>query len=140
MIIFCGGFIQIYTVISGFGQGKYRTRELNIGVAPELIATQVRQTFDNILYRWEETDDWNAHQLGITVHAELVHIHPFTDGNGRTTRLLANLVFLSAQTELDLCLYDWNLDKPTYITLLREYDQHRDSTDLACFVQTRPFI
>ncbi|WP_249290436.1 hypothetical protein [Mobiluncus mulieris] len=47
---------------------------------------------------------------------------------------------MSAQTELDLCLYDWNLDKPTYITLLREYDQHRDATDLACFVQTRPFI
>lgn len=109
-------------------------------MAPELIATQVRQAFGNILYRWEETGDWDAHQLGITVHAELVHIHPFTDGNGRITRLLANLVFLAAQTEPDLYLYDWNLDKPTYITLLREYDQHCDSADLARFIKTRPLI
>ncbi|WP_251981929.1 Fic family protein [Mycobacterium tuberculosis] len=38
------------------------------------------------------TDDWTGRQLGIVVHADLVRIHPFTDGNGRTTRLLADLV------------------------------------------------
>ena len=30
------------------------------------------------------------------VHTELVLIHPFRDGNGRTTRLLANLMALQA--------------------------------------------
>lgn len=30
------------------------------------------------------------------LHGELVRIHPFTDGNGRTSRLLMNLVLMQA--------------------------------------------
>ncbi|MBL7325420.1 Fic family protein, partial [Escherichia coli] len=48
-------------------------------------------------YRWVHTDDWTGRQLGIVVHADLVRIHPFTDGNGRTTRLLADLVYATVQ-------------------------------------------
>ncbi|MFT4245351.1 MAG: hypothetical protein QM571_02360 [Micrococcaceae bacterium] len=40
--------------------GKYRTCELNIGVAPELISMELAASFGNILYRWENTEDWNA--------------------------------------------------------------------------------
>jgi len=77
--------------------GRWRRRELNIGVAPEQIAVELRSCLDNIRYRWEHTEDWTARALGITVHAETVRIHPFTDGNGRTTRLLADLVFIVAR-------------------------------------------
>jgi len=35
-------------------------------------------------------------------------------------------------------LYDWSLNKSRYITLLREYDVHRNATDLAAFVGVRP--
>lgn len=35
--------------------------------------------------------------------------------------------------------YDWELDKPRYIELLREYDAHRDPRDRAAFVAVRPF-
>lgn len=31
-------------------------------------------------------------------------------------------------------LYDWQLDKPRYIELLRQYDHHRDPRDLAIFI------
>ena len=67
------------------------------------------------------------------VHAETVRIHPFVDGNGRTTRLLADLVFAAAQ-DPTVQQYDWDLDKPRYIELLRAFDVHRDVTDLAAFV------
>ncbi len=30
--------------------------------------------------------------------------------------------------------YDWDLDKPYYIPLLRAFDQRRDVTDLAAFI------
>ena len=106
--------------------GKFRRRELNIGVAPEQIAVELRTSLDGIRHRWVSTSDWTARQLGIAVHAEVVRIHPFTDGNGRTTRLLADLVFLVAQDGPGRQQYDWDLDKQGYITSLRAYDRHRD--------------
>ncbi|GAB4058710.1 Fic family protein [Catellatospora paridis] len=116
----------------------YRKHEVTIGVAPEQVAVELRNSLQTILYRWEHTDDWTPRELGVAVHAETVRIHPFTDGNGRTTRLLADLVFLASQDGETLETYDWNLDKPTYIELLRRYDGNRDPRDLASFVAVQP--
>jgi len=115
--------------------GTYRKRELNIGVDPALIAVSLRESLDTIQYRWEQTDDWTPRELGIAVHAETVRIHCFVDGNGRTTRLLADLVFFAAQDpEFTAEAYDWNVNKEKYIRLLQEYDSHRDPKPLAAFV------
>ena len=66
-----------------------------------------------------------------------MRIHPFIDGNGRTTRLLADLVFAATQDTDALELYEWDLDKRHYIDLLRAYDRHRDPRDLADFIHTQ---
>ncbi|KAA0114410.1 cell filamentation protein Fic [Mycolicibacterium sp. P9-22] len=113
--------------------GRLRQREVNIGVAPEQIAVELRSNLDNIQYRWEHTDDFTPRVLGVTVHAETVRIHPFTDGNGRTTRLLADLVYIAAQERADL-QYDWDVDKTRYIQLLRRFDRSRNADELADFV------
>lgn len=118
--------------------GLFRQREMNIGVAPDYVAVELRGALDTIRYRWEHTNDWTAREVGIAAHAETVRIHPFSDGNGRTTRLLADLVFVAAQEAGILEQYDWELDKPSYIALLRQYDSHRDPTELAAFVAVRP--
>lgn len=117
--------------------GLFRGRELNIGIAPEAIAYSLRAAPENIRYRWKHTEDWSARELGMAVHAEVVRIHPFSDGNGRTTRLLADITFVAAQESASPHLYDWNLEKTKYIALLRNYDSHRDSRDLAAFVGTK---
>ncbi|QNJ89917.1 Fic family protein (plasmid) [Mycolicibacterium fluoranthenivorans] len=117
--------------------GRWRRAEVNIGVAPERIAVELRNALDNIAFRWEHTDDWTARELGIAVHAETVRIHPFTDGNGRTTRFLADLVFAAVQ-EPTQWQYDWDLDKPRYVALLRAYDGHRDVGELAGFIGVEP--
>lgn len=118
--------------------GFYRKREINIGVAPEQIAVEVRSAIDTICHRWKYTEDWTARELGIAVHAEIVRIHPFTDGNGRTTRLLADAVFAIAQDSPEAEIYDWQVDKKQYIDLLREYDRSRDPRALTDFIGTRP--
>lgn len=128
---------RLYAEIWTWG-GRLRLRELNIGVAPEKIAVELRAALDNLWHRWNTTNDFTARQFGIAVHAETVRIHPFADGNGRATRLLADLVFAAAQESAELELYDWALDKPRYIELLREYDVHRDPTDLAAFIDAKP--
>jgi fido (protein-threonine AMPylation protein) len=127
---------RMYGEIWSWG-GRWRQRDVNIGVSPDQIAVQLRITFDNIRYRWAHTDDWTARQLGIAVHAETVRIHPFTDGNGRSTRLLADLVFIAAQDPVAM-QYDWNLDKRRYVDLLREFDAHRDPQKLAGFIEVQP--
>lgn len=107
--------------------GRYRTRALNIGVAPEQIAAELRASLSTIDFRWKHTTDWTARELGIVVHAETVRIHGFVDGNGRSTRLLANLVFLAAQEpHVELQMYDWGVNKTEYIELLHYYDVTRD--------------
>ena len=119
--------------------GVFRKRELNIGISPTQIAVDLRTSLDTIRWRWEHTDDWSPRELGIATHAETVRIHPFTDGNGRATRLLADLVFIAAQEGEALQQYNWNLDKRRYIELLREYDVHRDPHALAEFIAVQPF-
>jgi len=118
--------------------GLRSKRERNIGVAPERIAVELRSSLENILYRWDHTDDWDARLLGLVTHAETVRIHPFVDGNGRATRLLAELVFVAAQDGPDLWAYDWNVDKAAYIQALRQYDLARDASGLVNLVPILP--
>ncbi|WP_448630319.1 Fic family protein [Cellulomonas soli] len=81
--------------------GSFRWLEVSIGVPPEQIATELHGGLEGIRYRWEHTQDWTAHEVGIAAHAEVVRIHPFIDGNGRSTRLLGDLVYLAAQSADD---------------------------------------
>ncbi|MFD2840876.1 Fic family protein [Populibacterium corticicola] len=117
--------------------GVYRRRESSIGIDPANIAAEMRAGFGNIKYRWEHAKDWSARELGIAIHAETVRIHGFVDGNGRATRLLADLVFLAAQDSDSVYeSYNWEVDKRSYIVLLRQYDVNRDPKPLAAFIST----
>lgn len=50
--------------------GRWRSREVNIGVAPEQITVELRTAMDNIRYRWQNSTDWSARDLGIATHAD----------------------------------------------------------------------
>lgn len=114
--------------------GRQRARETNIGIAPERIAVEFRNSLDDLRYQWEHRSDVSPPLLGIAVHAALVHIHPFVDGNGRVTRLMADLVFLASQDDGPVLAYDWEIDRKTYIRLLGECDETRDPSALAAFI------
>lgn len=116
--------------------GRYRNRELSIGIGPERIAEEVRSSLETIAYRWSHTDDWSAKAVAVATHAELTRIHPFADGNGRSTRLLADLAYLATQDPSSVESFDWAVDKAEYITLLRQYDRDRDPQPLTDFLQT----
>ncbi|MEI6374461.1 MAG: Fic family protein [Actinomycetes bacterium] len=125
---------RLYAPIWTWG-GRQRWRETNIGVAPEQITAAFRNSLDDLRFRWEQGDTFTARELGISTHASLVHIHPFVDGNGRTTRLLADLVFLAAQGEGDVQAYDWDFDRDAYFGLLQDYDGTLDPSALIAFVR-----
>lgn len=95
----------------------------------------MRNALEDLRYQWEQRTGLDARMLGIATHAALVRIHPFVDGNGRVTRLLADLVYLAGQTGLEpIHAYDWEVDRPTYIRLLRDYDVTRNPSALAEFI------
>lgn len=64
-------------------------------------------------------------EAGIT-HYEFVRIHPFVDGNGRTSRVLASLILLRRgfDTKRFFALDDfYNSDRPRYYEALKGVDQ-----------------
>ncbi|MGL5827039.1 MAG: Fic family protein [Nocardioides sp.] len=125
---------RLYRPVWDWG-GKQRRRETNIGIAPEQIAVELRNSLDDLRYQWEHDVGVTARFLGIAAHAALVRIHPFVDGNGRVTRLVADLVYLAAQDDGPVMAYDWELDRRTYIRLLGEYDETRNPARLVDLVQ-----
>lgn len=74
--------------------GTLRRREANMGVEPAMIAQLAIQALDDARY-WHNNSVYAANELAARVHARLVEIHPFPNGNGRATRLLADLYLVS---------------------------------------------
>ncbi len=74
--------------------GSKRRRETNIGVAPHQIATALRQALDDARY-WHEDDVYDLDHRAARIHHRLVSVHPFPNGNGRCTRLIADLYLQS---------------------------------------------
>lgn len=78
--------------------GRYRTVPVLISGSrhvppqPYLIEKQM----EDFLLRFREMESEGIHPVDIAayLHDELVRIHPFIDGNGRTSRLLMNLYLL----------------------------------------------
>lgn len=72
--------------------GKYRKRELNIGVSSELVSQEVKNLMDDGKY-WLETQDAQLQDEALCrIHHRLVVIHPFLNGNGRHSRLFTDLL------------------------------------------------
>lgn len=100
--------------------GVYRNVEVRITGAkhkppsPSEMYYQIKEFFSNI----NSKSDLNPIELAAWTHAEFVKIHPFIDGNGRTSRLIMNYQLLrneflpvSINTE----------DRLEYFNLLEEY-------------------
>lgn len=73
--------------------GKYRTTERNLGVAPHRIQPEIRQIIDDVHY-WIEHKSYGADELAVRFHHRLVFVHPFPNGNGRWSRLAADLLII----------------------------------------------
>ncbi len=83
--------------------GKYRTAEVKISGSdyspprPEEVAIQMMGLSDWLKSSTETIDDENAIPIACAAHAWLAQIHPFIDGNGRTARILMNLLLMRGQ-------------------------------------------
>ncbi len=82
--------------ISNNWAGKYKTSQNRI-LGSKLKTTppyKVHSEMDNLVHKIDNNKEFNAIELAAYAHHELVRIHPFVDGNGRTARLLMNLILM----------------------------------------------
>jgi Fic-DOC domain mobile mystery protein B len=71
--------------------GEYRKTERNLGVKPHLIQPGLIQAIDDARY-WIEHESYERDELAVRFHHKIVQIHPFPNGNGRWSRLAADLL------------------------------------------------
>jgi len=71
--------------------GKYRQNELNIGIAPHLVAAEMPVMFDNTRF-WVENKTFQLDEIAVRLHHRLTQIHGFPNGNGRHGRMTADLL------------------------------------------------
>ncbi|NEW78412.1 MAG: mobile mystery protein B [Gelidibacter sp.] len=71
--------------------GKFRQSEKNIGVISYLIPTSLKQLLDDCLF-WIENNKYSEEEIAIRFKHRLVSIHCFSNGNGRHSRLMADLI------------------------------------------------
>lgn len=118
--------------------GTYRQTERNIGIEAYRISMEVRALLDDVRF-WIANATYPPDEIAIRLHHRLVAIHPFPNGNGRLTRLIADLLI----ERLGRPAFSWGGDnladigtlRATYVAALRRADDHMID-DLIAFARS----
>jgi Fic-DOC domain mobile mystery protein B len=79
--------------------GTQRKRVTNHGAMPEQITGEIRNAFDDMKF-WHANQMFSYDESAVRLHNRLVGTHPFPNGNGRCTRLIADLYLVSVGEEM----------------------------------------
>lgn len=71
--------------------GIFRTSDKNIGIDKLQVPTQLYQLNEDCKY-WIENKTFKPDTLAIEYKHRIVKIHPFANGNGRHSRLMADII------------------------------------------------
>lgn len=119
--------------------GAFRTRETNIGVSPSRLQSDLKILLDDVLF-WIKNGTHPPDEIVARFHHRLVWIHPFPNGNGRFSRLAADLLAL----QIKCSPFTWgksNLGKAgsereSYIAALKTADATDAYHDLLKFMRS----
>ena len=107
--------------------GKFRQSDKNIGCEWTQVAVQLRNLFDNTRW-WIDNATFPPDEIAARFHRDLVWIHPFPNGNGRHSRMMADALLRS----LGQAAFTWgsggdlvaaNDVRGRYLAALRAADQ-----------------
>jgi Fic-DOC domain mobile mystery protein B len=71
--------------------GEFRKTNKNIGVDKWQVQTQLRQLLDDARF-WIENETYPPDEIAVRFKHKLVSIHCFANGNGRHSRLMADII------------------------------------------------
>lgn len=69
--------------------GEFRKCDVNIGLPWHEVEVSLQQLLEDLAY-WEQSGT-DLLEQAVLLHHRAVHIHPFPNGNGRWSRMLANI-------------------------------------------------
>jgi Fic-DOC domain mobile mystery protein B len=118
--------------------GKYRTTERNLGVKPHLIEVSLHAALDDARY-WIEQKTYPPDEIAVRFHHRLVSVHPFPNGNGRWSRLAADVLIVQLKGKR----FTWGgadlraagNARTAYIAALKAADNH-DLVPLVTFARS----
>jgi Fic-DOC domain mobile mystery protein B len=119
--------------------GTQRRRVTNIGVDPSQIPIQLKLALDDAMY-WHDNDLFGIDERAARIHYRLVMVHPFPNGNGGSTRLVADRYLAS----VDNAPFSWGTGRfdgdsearKTYIRSLVVAQTDDDFTSLVAFARS----
>jgi hypothetical protein len=123
----CADFIGACSVAYGSGRASTGKTDRNIGIASYRIQPELRQILDDAHY-WVAHKSYETDELAVRLHHRLVLVHPFPNGNGRWSRLTADVLV----TQFGRPRFTWgsaNLQaaseiRSAYIKALHAADEH----------------
>lgn len=119
--------------------GKFRTSEKNLGVPHYLISTELKRLLDDAQY-WIFNAIFSPDEIAIRFKHRLVCIHCFPNGNGRHSRVMADLII---EKIFSLPLFTWGHSplsehdsaRAKYLAALKKADLH-DYQELMDFARS----
>lgn len=108
--------------------GRFRSSNKNLGVDKYEIRIELKKLLDDCKY-WIENQTYTEDEIAVRLSHRLVQIHPFANGNGRHSRLLADILITSGFKKGHFTWGNRNLTKPgearkKYLSALREADKN----------------
>lgn len=105
--------------------GVFRKSQTNIGVDSIYIPQELKAIFDDVEF-WLSNNTYEMREIAIRLHHRLVFVHPFPNGNGRFSRLFADLL-LQNNNEVSFSwgscsLVEDSITRKQYIAALKEAD------------------
>ncbi len=106
--------------------GTFRKSNKNIGVDKTQIAVSLNQLLKNVRY-WIEHSIYSSDEIAIRASHQIVSIHCFANGNGRHSRLMADVIITHI---FNKSLFTWGQSNLTehsetrkkYISAIHEAD------------------
>ena len=106
--------------------GEFRKSKKNIGISWVRIGIELKNLMDDTKY-WIENNTYSPDEIAIRFKHRLVSIHCFPNGNGRHSRMMADIIMESI---FDEDLFTWHQSKMVkanetrkeYINALRKAD------------------
>jgi Fic-DOC domain mobile mystery protein B len=107
--------------------GEFRKTEKNIGIPWIRIGVELKTLLEDCRY-WIEKQTYSAEEIAIRFKHRLVSIHCFPNGNGRHSRLMADIIMESIFKEEIFTWHQSNMVKADeirkkYIKSLQEADR-----------------